>query len=335
MKVLVTGAAGFLGSHLVDWLLARGHSVVGIDNLVGGYETNIAEHSNYQFTCGNILNLKALTVACNGCDVVVHCAALAYEGLSVFSPSIVSENIFLGTVNVATAAIRAGVKRLVNCSSMARYGQGWPPFIEGDVGFPVDPYGCAKLGAEKTCDVLGQTHGMTVVHAVPHNIIGPRQRYDDPYRNVASIMVNLVLQGRRPIVYGDGLQRRCFSDIRDVIDTLGELTYCELSHGEIFNVGPDEFPVTIKTLAETICRLLKVEPEILYMPDRPREVKEAYCSSDKIRKRFGYKTKHDLEDSLLTIIDYVKERGPKPFDYNLSIEIDSPLVPRTWKERLF
>lgn len=338
MRILVTGAAGFLGSHLVDRLLSLGHTVVGVDNFVGGYVDNVVDHPALGFFRVDICDLQSMTSVMVGCNVVYHCAALAYEGLSVFSPVVVTQSVVMGSVTVMTAAIRAGVKRAVNCSSMARYGyrQFDRGYSEIDTPLPIDPYGIAKLTAERQLTLLGQVHGVEVVHAVPHNIVGPRQKYDDPYRNVASIMTNLMLQGKRPIVYGDGSQQRCFSDVEDVLPVLVQMLDCPLDDvGEVFNVGPDEVTVTIKALCQKLCYLTGAIFDPVYADPRPCEVHQAFCSSDKIRKRFGFKQKVSLDESLQKIVDYVKERGTRPFEYHLPLEIVNDKTPKTWKERMF
>lgn len=339
MKVLVTGAAGFLGSWITDKLVEAGHEVVALDNCVSGdwnnIKTSLVEPTTVRLThCSVDEWSNYLGRGFEGCSAVYHCAALPYEGLSVYSPAMVVRNIVSGTVNVATAAIRAGVKRFINCSSMARYGKGSPPFQEYHATHPCDPYGMAKVQAEEQLDLLGTLHNMTVLHAVPHNIYGPRQRYDDPYRNVAAIMVNRMLRGLQPIIYGDGSQVRCFSYIDDVLPTMLQLLDCEADHGEVFNVGPDDGWVSIRELANIIANLLHwttLEP--IYLPPRRCEVARAYCSSAKIRDRFDYETKTTLAEGLRQLIEDVKRRGPKEFDYFLRLELPE-YAPAAWKEKL-
>jgi UDP-glucose 4-epimerase len=219
---------------------------------------------------------------------------------------------------------------------MARYGaQPVLPFTEEMTPKPQDPYGIAKYCSELVIKELCDTHGMEYVIAAPHNIIGPRQKYDDPFRNVASIMINLMLQGRQPIIYGDGEQKRCFSFIDDVIDPLIKMGTQDNVLGQVINVGPDEEFITVNQLAKEIAALLKFDLKPIYMPDRPREVKHATCSADKARKLLGYKTSTNLKVGLQSIIDYVRARGPKPFDYSLHLEIVNDHTPRAWKDRLF
>jgi UDP-glucose 4-epimerase len=333
-KVFITGVAGFLGSHLADEFLRLGWSVSGCDNLIGGYKDNVPKEVEfYQQDC---LDLEGLTRITSGVDLIYHTACTAYEGLSVFSPSLVVANTTQISVNVMTAAIRNNVQKFVHCSSMARYGeQEIYPFTEGMVCKPQDPYGIAKYAAELLLKNLSEVHGIELVIAIPHNIIGPRQKYDDPYRNVASIMINLMLQDRQPIIYGDGKQVRCFSSIEDDVDCLVEFATNQKAVGEIFNIGPDEGSVTVNQLAVTIAKLLNFNLDPIYMPGRPQEVKYATCSADKIRKYFNYKTKISTEVALKNMIDYIEKRGARKFVYHLPVEIVSDKTPKTWSQKIF
>ncbi len=330
----ITGVAGFLGSHLAENLLKDGHRVIGCDNLVGGYLDNVPV--GVEFHMADCLDRAKMVELMRGVDVVYNTAAYAYEGLSVFSPHIVTQSIYGVTVSVVSAAIANKVKRLVQCSSMARYGtQPTVPFTEDMSPLPQDPYGIAKYAAELTVRNLCDVHGMEYVIAVPHNIIGPRQKYDDPFRNVASIMVNLMLQGRQPIIYGDGEQMRCFSFIDDVVAPLKRMSTDMAPVGEVINIGPDDKFITINELAATIAKLLDFRLAPIYMPGRPQEVKYATCSADKARKLLDYKTTVSLENGLTSMIDYINTRGTKSFLYHLDLEIVSDKTPRTWKDRLF
>jgi len=334
MKVFITGVAGFLGSHIADEMLKQGHEVSGCDNLIGGYRDNVSDGIIfYEDDCNNLEKMQKIL---KGVDIVYHTACTAYEGLSVFSPKLVAENTYLNSVSIASAAVKNGVKRFVHCSSMARYGtQETVPFTEDMICKPQDPYGISKFSAEKVLKNICDVHGMELVIAVPHNIIGPRQKYDDPFRNVASIMINLMLQGRQPIIYGDGEQKRCFSFVQDDIDCLNKLAFQDNVVGEIINIGPDEEFITINTLAKTIAKLLDFKLDPIYMKGRPQEVKLATCSANKARKLLGYKTKYTLEQGLSKMIEYIQKRGTKPFFYHLPLEIINELTPKTWTNRLF
>jgi UDP-glucose 4-epimerase len=333
-KVFITGVAGFLGSHLADSFISRGYHVIGIDNLLGGYRDNVS--NDVEFYEDDLLNFERLKNLMSGCDLVYHTACTAYEGLSVFTPALVVNNTFQISVNAFTAAIQAGVGRFVHCSSMARYGsQAIYPFTEDMTCYPQDPYGIAKYSAEMLLKNLSEIHGLDLVIAVPHNIIGPRQKYDDPYRNVASIMINLMMQGRQPVIYGDGKQVRCFSDIEDDVSCLMAFAEDTRASGQIFNIGPDENPVTILELAEIIAAQLNFRLDPIFMADRPQEVKYATCSANKIRNMFGYETKISLEKSIGKLISYIDARGVLPFTYHLPLEIVSEKTPKSWTHKVF
>lgn len=331
MKIFITGIAGFLGSHIADRMIKLGHTVVGNDNLLGGYVDNVPKDA--KFFKGDCCNLDFMVNATKDCDIVFHTAATPHEGLSVFSPYFITNNIFQASVSTISAAIQNKVKRFVYCSSMARYGSQEYPFVEIQSPKPVDPYGIAKVAGEEVLKALAPMNNMEYVIAVPHNIVGPRQRYDDPFRNVMSIMINRVLQGKPPIIYGDGSQMRCFSFIDDCIYCLEKLALDPDIKNDIYNIGPDEEFVTIKKLAETIIQEMHVNMDPVYMPERPKEVKYATCDASKARKYLGYTTSTSFVEGIRSTIEYIKSRGSRPFDYTYPLEIINEFTPTTWSER--
>jgi UDP-glucose 4-epimerase len=332
MKIFITGVAGFLGSHLADRMIKLGHTVVGNDNLLGGYVDNLNPQIEfYQIDC---CDRDAMTKIMQGADIVIHTAATAHEGLSVFSPSFITRNIFEASVSTISAAISNNVKRFVYCSSMARYGNQQSPFTEDMKPHPVDPYGIAKVAGEDVLKILSEIHGMEWNIAVPHNIVGPRQKYDDPFRNVMSIMINRNLRGLPAIIYGDGLQTRCFSYVDDCVDCLEKMALDLTVASQIINIGPDDGTVTIKDLAKLVADATDFKGEDIYMPARPHEVKHADCCADKARLLLNYETKTTLEQSIRKTVEYIKEKGPKPFDYSYPLEIVNEKIPKTWKDRL-
>lgn len=333
MHIFITGVAGFLGSNLADYYINKGFKVSGNDNLVGGDEDNINKKVN--FYRGECEDLEFMTKCMKDADVVCHTAAYAHEGLSNISPTLICNSNVTGSVAIFTAAIRNKIKRIVYCSSMARYGNIKMPFNEDDVPNPIDPYGVSKLAAEKILKILCETHNVEYNIAVPHNIIGPKQKYDDPFRNVASIMTNLMLQNRKPIIYGDGSQKRCFSDVEDCIYCLDKLLLDPKIKSQIVNIGPDENVITIKQLFEIISNKLKFNENPIYFKDRPNEVKYASCSSNKARKLLNYSTSVTLEDSLDKVIAFIKEKGTKDFKYGYKLEINNENTPETWKNKIF
>ena len=334
MKVFITGVAGFLGSHLAEVCVKKNFEVVGCDTLVGGTLDNL-DQKKIEFHKTDCLDLDEMTKIMKGTDVLCHAAAFAHEGLSNVSPKLVCENNVVGSVSTFTAAIKNNVKRIVFCSSMARYGGAQTPYREDSEPQPMDPYGISKVAAEDILKILSKTYGFEYNIAVPHNIIGPKQKYDDAFRNVASIMINLILQNRKPTIYGDGNQKRCFSDIEDCIQCLEKLMFDPNVKSQIINIGPDEEFITINELYEIISNKLKFNHEAVYDNARPNEVYHAVCSSDKARKILSYKTNVKLSDSLDKMIEYIKQKGPKKFEYNYDIEIESDITPQTWSKKLF
>jgi UDP-glucose 4-epimerase len=333
MKVLVTGVAGFMGSHLADAFLAKGYDVVGIDNLLGGYEENVP--SGVDFYNIDLDNLELIQPFFKDVDLVVHTACTAYEGLSVFSPSLVVRNTMQITTNIMSACVRANVKKIVHLSSMARYGtQDVVPFVESMTPKPQDPYGIAKYGAELMIKNIADTHGLNYVILVPHNIIGPRQKFDDPYRNVASIMINRMLQDKQPIIYGNGEQKRCFSFMQDVTDPLMIACETDVADGRIVNIGPDEEFVTINELAQKLSIILDFKLEPIYMPGRPQEVFHANCSANLARELLNYKTTTSLESGLVELVNWIKSKGAREFNYHLPLEFVTDKTPKTWTDRL-
>lgn len=331
-KVFITGVAGFLGSHLADRFLQLGYSVAGNDTLIGGYLDNV--NPNVEFHQIDCNDHESMVKIIKGSTIVLHAAATAHEGLSIFSPHLITKNIFGASVSTISAAIQNNVKRFVYCSSMARYGNQSFPYKEDQQPLPVDPYAIAKVGGEDVLKSLAGMNDMEWNIAIPHNIVGPRQRYDDPFRNVMSIIINRILQDKSPIIYGDGSQMRCFSYVDDCVICLEKLALDPLIKNDTFNIGPDEESCSIKDLVYLIMKEMNFQGEPIYMPERPKEIKHAICSSDKAREFLGYRTSTSLIESIRATIDYIRTKGAKPFNYNYDLEIINKFTPRTWSERL-
>jgi UDP-glucose 4-epimerase len=332
-KVVITGVAGFLGSHLADRFLAEGWEVVGIDNLLGGYLENVPDGIMFS-ELDLVKDLDFLQEVTAGADLFIHAACTAYEGLSVFSPSLVVSNTTQATTNALVAAVNGKVKRFVYLSSMARYGAQQTPFLENYTPKPQDPYGIAKVASEELVKNICETHNLEWAILVPHNIIGPRQKFDDPFRNVASIMTNRMLQGKQPIIYGDGTQQRCFSFVSDVVEPTFVACTQDVAVSQVINIGPDEETITINELAQKLAEIIGFDLDPIYTAGRPQEVKLASCSADKARELLGYETKTSLDQGLSELVEWIREQGPREFDYHLPIEIDSDKVPTSWSKRM-
>ena len=333
MNIFITGIAGFLGSHLADHFLNLGHNVFGNDNLIGGSKKNINKKVEFFLVdCCDFEKIKKIT---KNIDCLIHCAASAHEGLSIFSPNFICKNNFQASTSVISCAAANKVKRIVYCSSMARYGKNKTPFFEDYECKPVDPYGISKVAGEEILKNICEVNNLEWNIVVPHNIYGPRQKYDDPYRNVVSIMINRNLQNKPSIIYGNGNQTRCFSYIDDCIESISKICLNKNVKKQIFNIGPDESVITIKKLAKIISKLCNFNGNPIFVKKRKNEVKEAYCSSEKARKYLNYITKTKLEDGIKKNIEYIKKEGVKKFKYYIPIEINNNFLVPTWEKNFF
>ena len=332
-KILITGVAGFLGSHLADRMIELGYEVVGVDNLIGGFIENVnTKVEFYKEDCNNFEKMKEII---KDCDIVFHAACTAHDGYSLFAPHNITQNTFGITMSVLSAAASNNVKKFIYCSSMARYGkQPNLPYKEDMECMPVTPYGVAKLASEKIIKQICELNNINYTILVPHNIIGSRQNYTDPYRNVAAIMTNRMLQGKQPIIYGDGEQKRSFSFVQDCIYCIERTIIQDNLNGEVINIGPDEQFVTVNELAKEIAKNLNFDLKPIYVKDRPNEIKLAKCSSDKARRLLGYQTKTTFESGIKELVLDIKSKGAKPFRYNYYTEINNINTPKTWKEKM-
>jgi UDP-glucose 4-epimerase len=267
-------------------------------------------------------------------DTVFHTASLPYEGLSVFSPTVTATSIVSGTLAVAVAALHSKVRLVINCSSMARYGDQVPPFTEDMPTKPVDPYGLAKVQAEQHLELLSKIHGLNYVTVVPHNVIGIGQRYFDPFRNVVGIMINRICQNKSIIIYGDGEQKRSFSNVLDCIKAVEQLMISSKDLcGQVYNIGPDDNEISIKQLAYKIGHFAEVYPALQHFPDRPNEVKNAFCSSAKIKSEFNYVAAISADKTIQEMVNWIKPRV-RDFQYHLPIELVTEQTPKTWTDKL-
>jgi len=341
-SIIISGSCGLIGSHLAKYFLNNGWEVIGIDNLIGGYETNEPNHENYISYYANILDNELLReiFKIHKPDVVIHCAALAHEGLSVFSPKTICESIYTGTVSMCSAAVSCGtVHTFINTTSMARYGDIKPPFTEDMTCNPVDPYGLAKLQAEQHLNLMSDIYGFKVYHLVPHNVAGPNQCYSDPFRNVVSIFTNLILHDKPIYIYGDGKQKRSFSHVVDCVLAIHKLIERtnSLENKSIYNIGPsDGSEITIFELAELVIDILKPEQHsIVWMPERPREVKEAWVSTRKAEIDLQYQSLKSTVDTIKDTVQWIQTQPLRDFKYHLPLEIITRNTPSTWVNQMF
>lgn len=332
LKIAITGAAGLIGSTLGLHLTNKGHTVVGVDNLTGGLPENRLVFGK-SFHCVDCNNTETLQKIFERTDVLVDCAATAYEGLSVFSPAYISQNVFQSSVSSITAALASSVRHIVYFSSMARYGAGRAPFKETDQPTPIDPYGIAKYSVEQMLACLKRYHDFEYTVIVPHNVYGPRQRYYDPFRNVISLTINRILLGLPPVVYGNGNQKRSFTYINDLVPPVVHVIENGTYDRQTFNVGsPPNEGVSILELYERICSSLNYRGKYTHEISRPNEVAEAICDVSLVKREFGFASSTCLENGILDCVQFIKNCGPKPFQFGAPIEISNSQIPNVWRE---
>lgn len=327
--VLVTGGAGFIGSHVVDVLIGDGKKVVVLDDLSGGFKENV--NPKAVFVKGSIVNAKLVASLFKKYKFthVYHLAAYAAEGLSHFIRHFNYENNLIGSVNLINESIKAKVKCFVFTSSIAVYGAGQYPMSEDMVPQPEDPYGVAKYAVELDLKAAHEMFDLNYIVFRPHNVYGERQNIGDKYRNVLGIFMNKILQGQPMPIFGDGTQERAFSHIEDVAPVIARSVDFPAAYGQVFNVGADT-PYTVNYLAETIADAMDVKKSVTYLPPR-NEVNIAYADHSRSQKAFKIKAKPvSLEVGVKRMAAWVKKAGAKQSVKFKSIEIEENLPP-SWK----
>ncbi len=329
--VLVTGGAGFIGSHVARELLARGHPVVVLDDLSGGFRSNVDERA--YFVEGSILDVDLVDRLFDehGFAYVFHLAAYAAEGLSHFIKRFNYQNNLIGSVNLINAAVNHDVRCFVFTSSIAVYGHGESPVTEQTPAAPVDPYGVAKLAVELELQSTREMFGLPYVIFRPHNVYGEQQNIADPYRNVVGIFMNQILKGEPLTLFGDGSQTRAFSYISDVAPLIADAIQRPEAYDQVFNIGSGR-PYSINELGETVSRAMGVPFRPRYLPARS-EVTHIHAAHDKARAVFGCESSVALEEGVQAMAAWVKRVGARrsePFD---AIEIARNLPP-SWRDQI-
>ena len=326
---LVTGGAGFIGAHLARELLRRGHAVVVLDDLSGGFLRNVPEGATFvQGSITDPATVEALFRA-HRFDYVFHLAAYAAEGLSHFIRRFNYTNNLLGSVNLLNQSVLGGVKRFVFTSSIAVYGAGQLPLKEEQTPRPEDPYGVAKLAVEMDLHAAHEMFGLDYTVFRPHNVYGEYQHIGDRYRNVVGIFMNQLMAGQELSVFGDGLQTRAFSYVADIIPAMASCVEMDAARNEVFNVGGDT-PYTVKELAETVLRVAGGKAKLNFLPAR-QEVLHAYSDHSKVNRVFGTQKPTSLEDGLRRMWTWAKALGPQEPTRFGAIEVDRN-VPGFWKQ---
>lgn len=329
-KVLITGCLGLIGNHFCRYLADKGYSVFGVDNCSGGFLDYL--DNRIKFYKVDICDVKSLNEVfqLERPDYVCHFAAYASEGLSDYIKNYIYTNNVVGSLNVINSCVNYDVKKILFTSSMAVMGHGIPPFKECDIAEPADSYGMAKLLIEKELKLTHEKFGLAYSIVRPHNVISDKyQNYADVFRNVLTIWINRILNNQSISIYGDGMQKRAFSDIKYCLPAFEKL----LSGfgGEIFNIGADR-EYTILEAAEIVkatANRYNFYPEIEFLPSRT-EVKDAYSDHSKIKEMLGFEDKTSLEDIVDKLFLWVKEQ-PRREVRKMVFEIDKNMYFH-WKE---
>ena len=314
-QILVTGAAGFIGSHVCKHLLKQSHQVIGLDDLSGGFRDYVPER--VKFVEGSVSDaaLVKQLFAENNFEYVFHLAAYAAEGLSHFIKHFNYTNNLLGSINLINASVNHDVKCFVFTSSIAVYGKNQLPMTEDAVPQPEDPYGIAKYAVELDLKETHEMFGLNYVIFRPHNVYGEFQNIGDRYRNVIGIFMNQIMQGQPMTIFGDGQQTRAFSYIDDVAPVIAASIARPACYNQIFNVGADK-AYSVAELAQVVARAMGAEPVTRHLEAR-NEVVHAYSAHEKVRKYFGDLIRNvSLEDGVNRMAAWAKKTGArqgKPF----------------------
>lgn len=328
--VLVTGGAGFLGSHVVDALLRRGHDVTVVDDLSGGFLANVPEGA--RFVPGSVVDptLVDRVFDAGGFTHVYHLAAYAAEGLSHFIRRFNYTNNVVGSVNVLNASVNHGVRTFVFTSSIAVYGASPDlPVAEDTPPCPEDPYGIAKHAVELDLRAAHEVFGIDFIVFRPHNVFGPRQNIGDRYRNVVGIFMNQILRGVPMTIFGDGTQTRAFSFVDDVAPVIAESVEIPQARNEAFNIGADE-PCCLNDLARYVAAAMGVPANVAFLAAR-REVRHIHASHDKVRRVFGSRPATPLQQGLAATAAWVRQHGARSTPLFRGIEVERNL-PASWLE---
>lgn len=327
-KALVTGAAGFIGSHVVDHCLSLGMQVTATDDLSGGFRENVPSGAEWvegdlrdpDFTAGLFRGRRF--------DYVYHLAAYAAEGLSHFIRRYNYQTNLVASVNLLNEAIKHEARSFVFTSSIAVYGPGQTPMVESTEPRPEDPYGISKYAFELDLKAAHEMFGLEYVIFRPHNVYGERQNIADRYRNVVGIFMNQVLAGQPMTVFGDGLQTRAFSHIDDVAPVIARAPRVPAARQGIFNVGADT-PYTVLELAREVAAAFGVAPNVRHL-DARKEVVHAFSDHARVREVFAPPAPVSLASGISRMAAWVRAHGPaRPVTFS-NIEVAKNLPP-SWR----
>lgn len=306
MRYLVTGGAGFIGSHLVEHLVKRGDDVVVLDDFSTGRPDNIAAFRDaIELIEGTLLDRAKCAQAVRGVDFVLHEAAIPSVPRSVADPIVTHEANITGTLNMLIAARDAKVKRFVYAASSSAYGNTDElPKRESMAPRPLSPYAAAKYAGESYCRAFNASYGLPTLSLRYFNIFGPRQDPDSQYSGAVARFAWCALNNSAPTIYGDGEQTRDFTYVANAVEA--NMLACAApveANGEVFNVGCGT-RVTVNEVWQRICKAAGVQLEPHYQPARAGDVRDSMASLEKIERTLGYKQIIDIDTGLRYTIDY-------------------------------
>lgn len=304
---LVTGGAGFIGSHIAEALVRRGDRVRVVDNLSTGHLANMATFRDaIEFVEGDLRDADVAARVVEGVDCIFHEAALASVPRSVAAPLDTHAHCVTATVNLLDAARRAGVRRLVYAASSSAYGdQPYSSKREIDLPAPISPYGAAKLACEYYCQAFTATYGFETVALRYFNVFGPRQDPNSQYSAVIPLFITAMLSGRRPTIYGDGRQSRDFTYIENVVHANLLAADAPGVAGRMLNCA-NGLSTDLLTLVDVLNRLLGTDVKPIHDKPRVGDVRESMADVTLARRLLGYETQVHFEEGLRRSIDYYR-----------------------------
>ena len=328
MQSLITGGAGFIGSHIARHCLALGHQVVVLDDLSGGFRDNVPD--GVAFVHGSITDPELITGLFNEhrFDNVYHLAACSAEGLSHFIRRFNYMNNLIGSVNLINASVLHGVKRFVFTSSIAVYGAGQLPMDETMSPQPEDPYGISQYAVELDLRAAHEMFGLDYIIFRPHNVYGEHQNIGDRYRNVIGIFMNQIMRGEPMTIFGDGSQTRAFSHIDDVAPQIARSVTVPAATNQVINIGADT-PHSISALTREVATAFGVPIKVQHLAPH-HEVQHAYASHEKAVRIFGADDRVSLEDGVARMAKWARRIGPRQSSAFKLIEI-AENIPTSWR----
>jgi UDP-glucose 4-epimerase len=324
VKTIVTGGAGYMGSHLVDALLAEGHEVSVIDNLSAGTLDNLIQHNanhRFRFVRGDVRDYDLLRTAFEGIDLVFHLAAQCVP-LSIYDPTIVHEVNATGALMVCRACLDAKVPRLLHVASSEVYGSAhYTPMDEDHPLDPTTPYGAAKVAGELYVRTFARTYGLSAVVVRPFNSYGPRLPYEGPYGNVIPKFVVRVLAGQPPLIYGDGEQTRDFTFASDTVRGVMGAAFADDMVGDVVNIARGR-EVSVNEIAAIVLKQLgRPDLEPVYLKPRPGDVRRHFADVSRARDRIGFVAEVNIEEGIRQYIDWFR---------SLPVDAVADALPRDW-----